>query len=234
MHVLAFTSLIDLEPLTASSHLGLSADHPDTGCMTRRLTLSSLPKPILADTYRAIQRTQGVNTNLDLGYSSTSSARLTQALKKSTQNLDITSTLEAMANPAMLTRAVRRPLSRWALTSISSSQPKRGAAVLAGLQSTPMDDGSHGQQQLVHNPFASHYHPVATPMLWRDEFWRRVPVFKDVSAGEFISYRWSVSPLDDLSLFIPSCPVAPTNVVPDQKHCGDQRQALRISQSCCS
>jgi len=27
----------------------------------------------------------------------------------------------------------------------------------------------------------------------RDEFWRKVPLWKDVSAAEFLSYRWSVS-----------------------------------------
>ena len=27
----------------------------------------------------------------------------------------------------------------------------------------------------------------------RDEFWRNVPVWKDVTAQEFLSYRWSVS-----------------------------------------
>ncbi|ROV89958.1 hypothetical protein VMCG_10121 [Cytospora schulzeri] len=29
-------------------------------------------------------------------------------------------------------------------------------------------------------------------MLWRDEFWRRVPVFQNVSTSDFISYRWSI------------------------------------------
>lgn len=27
-----------------------------------------------------------------------------------------------------------------------------------------------------------------------DEFWRKVPLWEDVSVREFISYRWSVSP----------------------------------------
>lgn len=38
-------------------------------------------------------------------------------------------------------------------------------------------------------------YPVATnlPLPWRDEFWRRVSVYKDVSAESFLSYQWSVS-----------------------------------------
>ncbi|KAK3362968.1 hypothetical protein B0T25DRAFT_562009 [Lasiosphaeria hispida] len=37
-------------------------------------------------------------------------------------------------------------------------------------------------------------HPVATAIaMHRDEFWRKVPVWQDVSADEFLSYRWSVA-----------------------------------------
>lgn len=36
--------------------------------------------------------------------------------------------------------------------------------------------------------------PVTTAMPQnRDEFWRKVPVWENVSAGDFLSYRWSVS-----------------------------------------
>jgi lysine 2,3-aminomutase len=37
-------------------------------------------------------------------------------------------------------------------------------------------------------------HPVATALPQdRDEFWRKVPLWRDVSAKEFLSYSWSVS-----------------------------------------
>ncbi len=37
--------------------------------------------------------------------------------------------------------------------------------------------------------------PVATTLPQnQDEFWRKVPVWSDVSAKEFLSYSWSVSP----------------------------------------
>lgn len=35
--------------------------------------------------------------------------------------------------------------------------------------------------------------PVAAQGPERDEFWRRIPIWQDVSANEFLSYRWSVS-----------------------------------------
>lgn len=35
--------------------------------------------------------------------------------------------------------------------------------------------------------------PVAAAMLQGDEFWRRVPLWENVSAADFLSYRWSVS-----------------------------------------
>lgn len=34
--------------------------------------------------------------------------------------------------------------------------------------------------------------PVTTKSLERDEFWREVPTFQDVSKKDFLSYRWSV------------------------------------------
>jgi lysine 2,3-aminomutase len=35
--------------------------------------------------------------------------------------------------------------------------------------------------------------PVATAMSNHDEFWRKVPLWENVSAADFLSYRWSVS-----------------------------------------
>lgn len=41
---------------------------------------------------------------------------------------------------------------------------------------------------------ASIVRPVATAVSQnRDEFWRKVPLWENVSAGDFLSYRWSVS-----------------------------------------
>ncbi|KUI60045.1 L-lysine 2,3-aminomutase [Cytospora mali] len=90
-----------------------------------------------------------------------------------------------MATTSILTRAARGSLSHRAITRISSSQPKRGAAVLAETQ-----NALHGQQ-LDHTAFKFH-HPVATANLWPEEFWRSIPVYENVPAEQFISYRWGI------------------------------------------
>ncbi|KUI67951.1 L-lysine 2,3-aminomutase [Cytospora mali] len=90
-----------------------------------------------------------------------------------------------MATTSILTKAVRGSLSHRALTRISSSQPKRGAAVLAETQ-----NAIHGQQ-LGHTAFKFH-HPVATANLWPEEFWRSIPVYENVPAEKFTSYRWGL------------------------------------------
>ncbi len=37
-------------------------------------------------------------------------------------------------------------------------------------------------------------HPVSTALFQnQDEFWRKIPVWRDVSAKEFLSYSWTVS-----------------------------------------
>lgn len=36
-------------------------------------------------------------------------------------------------------------------------------------------------------------HPVAVAMPQGDEFWRKVPLWENVSSADFLSYRWSVS-----------------------------------------
>lgn len=42
---------------------------------------------------------------------------------------------------------------------------------------------------------AAAVHPVGAmmPMEGRDEFWRKVPIWENVSAADFLSYRWGVS-----------------------------------------
>ena len=54
---------------------------------------------------------------------------------------------------------------------------------------TPFRDGLRPESTVGANPVAS-----AIPRN-RDEFWRKVPVWQDVSAADFLSYRWSVSQL---------------------------------------
>lgn len=36
-------------------------------------------------------------------------------------------------------------------------------------------------------------YPVATKNPAREEFWRKVPTYRDVTTKDFLSYRWSVS-----------------------------------------
>lgn len=80
-----------------------------------------------------------------------------------------------MATTTMSGRAISRQLARSAVARIPSLQLKRGAASAAVAQIAPQFDGPLDQ------------HP------WREEFWRRVPVYENVATRDFISYRWSVS-----------------------------------------
>ncbi|ROW18175.1 hypothetical protein VPNG_00041 [Cytospora leucostoma] len=79
-----------------------------------------------------------------------------------------------MATTAMFGRAFSRQLARSTVARIPSLQLKRGAASAAVAQIAPEVDGPLDQ------------HP------WREEFWRRVPVYENVSTRDFISYRWSI------------------------------------------
>ena len=36
--------------------------------------------------------------------------------------------------------------------------------------------------------------PIAVQVPEREEFWRKIPLWQDASANDFLSYRWSVSP----------------------------------------
>jgi lysine 2,3-aminomutase len=64
--------------------------------------------------------------------------------------------------------------------------------------SNRFDNGDGGIPPLLNKmpvrDAASTVHPVTTIIPQnRDEFWRKVPVWENVSAGDFLSYRWSVS-----------------------------------------
>lgn len=70
-------------------------------------------------------------------------------------------------------------------------QTTGGAAALA----SPSDptNPKDVQDQQVAQSFHGQHSSAATSLPWRDEFWRRVSVYKDVSARCFLSYQWSVS-----------------------------------------
>ncbi|KAK7744938.1 hypothetical protein SLS53_003171 [Cytospora paraplurivora] len=79
-----------------------------------------------------------------------------------------------MATTAMFGRVISRQLARSTVARIPSLQLKRGAASAAVAQVASQVDGPLDQ------------HP------WREEFWRRVPVYENVATRDFISYRWSI------------------------------------------
>lgn len=76
----------------------------------------------------------------------------------------------------MLSGALRRPVFR-APTRTLSYQITRNAVVSAVAHSI---QETHFQRQGPNAPL-------------RDEFWRRVPAYENVSSGDFLSYRWGVS-----------------------------------------
>lgn len=77
-------------------------------------------------------------------------------------------------------------------TGTLARQTARGAAVLA-VPKNPADVEDLPAHRAIQSPRGQHQ-SVATPRSWRDEFWRRVSVYKDVSERSFLSYQWSVSP----------------------------------------
>lgn len=96
-----------------------------------------------------------------------------------------------MVDPIALSRAAFNPLARHQVSRIASTLTTRGAAVLSGSPSITAADFTHGLP-LDRAAFRHSHHPVSTPKLWGDEFWRKVPVYAKVSPEDFISYRWSV------------------------------------------
>lgn len=92
------------------------------------------------------------------------------------------------ATRVLLSRALRRSLPHQKLLL----PQQRGLA-------TQVDDktAGPGHEQSAHgflkNAYFNTHHPVSTAVSWGEEFWRNVPVYRDVSSKEFLSYSWSVS-----------------------------------------
>lgn len=76
----------------------------------------------------------------------------------------------------MLSSLLRRPLIRVPTTTLPY-QTTRNAVVSA----------------VPHNVQETHFDRHGPNAPRRDEFWRRVPAYENVSTGDFLSYRWSVS-----------------------------------------
>lgn len=99
------------------------------------------------------------------------------------------------ATRVMLSRALRRSLPHQKLLL----PQQRGLA-------TQVDDktAGPGHEQSVHgflkNAYFNTHHPVSTAVSWGEEFWRNVPVYRDVSSKEFLSYSWSVSDFPNMPM----------------------------------
>ncbi len=91
----------------------------------------------------------------------------------------------------------RIPLPRLISARTASSVPRLQAQV-ADLSNALENTGAHAPSVFhtrpIHEPtLLTAVRPVATALPQnQDEFWRKVPVWSDVSAKEFLSYSWSV------------------------------------------
>lgn len=76
------------------------------------------------------------------------------------------------------------------LLATKRSAPRRFILVIAtrSMAGLAVEDHSsiHPVQEVPH-------HPVTIKGSAREEFWRVVPTFQNVTAKDFLSYRWSVS-----------------------------------------
>lgn len=79
--------------------------------------------------------------------------------------------------------------------------PPAAAATLAPAPVVPSTDlaGSTASTESVIPPVVSSQAQLQN----RDEFWRKVPIWRDVAAENFLSYSWSVSSLVFLTPFTP-------------------------------
>ena len=57
----------------------------------------------------------------------------------------------------------------------------------------PVAPANHPAQSVADSATTSASAADLPPVGQHDEFWRKVPVWEDVSASEFLSYRWGVS-----------------------------------------
>lgn len=92
------------------------------------------------------------------------------------------------ASRAMLSRALKRSLPRRQLLL----PRQRGLATHIDDKTTSQGGEDPAHESFQYEKFNTH-HPVSTAISWGEEFWRKVPVYSNVSSKEFLSYRWSVS-----------------------------------------
>lgn len=104
------------------------------------------------------------------------------------------------ASRVMLSRALKRSLPRRQLLL----PQRRGLAAHIDDKTTSPGDEHPAHESFSYEKFKTHY-PVSTAVSWGEEFWRKVPVYSNVSSKEFLSYRWSVSD-------VPSAPRHPHSI----------------------
>lgn len=102
----------------------------------------------------------------------------------------------------MLSRALKRSLPRQKLVL---PQQRSLAAQVEDKATRPSDE--RPAHEVPKDESFNTHHPVATAVSWGEEFWRKVPVYSNVSSKEFLSYRWSVSDVPNTSnpLYQPAC-----------------------------
>jgi len=95
-------------------------------------------------------------------------------------------------SPFLRLRAAKRPL-LWAMPP-SSLRVTRGIATLPRFTQAAAVEATVQKETVIDNSFPYEAPPVAheTALSNNDEFWRKVPVWENTSAQEFLSYRWSV------------------------------------------
>ena len=90
-------------------------------------------------------------------------------------------------------RSLCRPLSYQALPKKLLTQHIRRRATLAVANDGPLVNEYLGIQYEHTDHHHHHQNIAATAVPLREEFWRNIPVYENVSAKDFLSHRWSVS-----------------------------------------
>lgn len=98
------------------------------------------------------------------------------------------------ATRVMLSRALKRSLPR---PKLLLPQQRSLAAQVDDKTTRPSDE--QPAHEVPKNEAFNTHHPVSTAVSWGEEFWRKVPVYSNVSSEEFLSYRWSVSDVPSTS-----------------------------------
>lgn len=93
---------------------------------------------------------------------------------------------------ALISRA--KPLSRLSTVKATTTAARATGSLPRLAQVAELETVVHSKMPL---PVISNVFPVTTaqysPGPSQDEFWRKVPIWENVSAQDFLSYRWSVS-----------------------------------------